>query len=1280
MSTSGPPDATDLPLPSWGPVAAVRPLGEGATGRVWLARDTVLDRLVAVKVLSPTAGRALEADSSARREGRLLSRLSHPHVVTVHQFGAAGDQRWLIMEYVDGGDLGARLQTGSGPGPSAAIRLIRRVAGALAHAHAQGIVHRDIKPQNVLLSHVGGDRWWPKVADLGLARVAPDLAATSIGPGHGGLVGTPLYMAPEQVTGGEADGRADVYALALLTWELLAGRHPYQGCGAVEVMLRQTREVVPPLSEALPAAAPLDGVLARALAKAPGERTGDAARFAEELEAAAAQAGWGGRGEAVAEERRPATVAVSAHQAAVVLAASVAVTAPGGGRLYRGEHDEALEHLLRRVARCVDDAGGRVVACLGDELLALFRADATSGVERALDAALAVRELLAGAEADPTLDVAVSVRGSVGVDVGAVLLAPWLGEVAVVQGEAVDGARALCRGALAVHATLRAARQVGPGYRLERHGDQARVLGREPATPGGAMTSLPFAGRAAELAVLGAAATDAEELRAAHLVLVLGEGGAGKTRLVDEALARSVAANCGAGAPRPTPGAGDPVSPERPGDGVVLRGRCPAAGTGSPFAPLAEALGPLVEAAGGGGDARDAHLAARLLFGVGPRDPGDPPRHGERAAAFAAVAGVLAARLRLGPVALVVDDADAATEATLDLLSHLLDALADTPLLVVVLARATGALDGLRVPVERLRVVRLAGLRAPEVAELVRAVLGEAPADVIRSLAEASGGHPLLLEELLERVRRGDRAEALPSALDAAVLGRVDALGPEEAEALLRHAVCGDVAWTGLIARARPGAGAGVWRTLRAAGFLVDARDDRIPGEPVTRFRHGLVREIVYRNLPPRWRREEHRRAAEWLEVRDAPSALVAHHAALCGDWVRAARASYAAGVAAQRVHAAAEALGWLERAVEHGARCPDGPGVVQVVRDALLAGALACAFTPTPDEALRWLERAEQDPLATRPEGLATHRARAAIRRAEIGELLGRFDDALAALERAEDFGAGDALLRLVAASRRAMVLARRGRLAEAEPVARGGLDRLGSPPEPPADRAEWHRAAGALWAALGHVTCRTGRLAEGRAAYEESRRHWDQTGWPAAAATAQLNLGLAAWWAGDRAEARARWERAVEGFSASTAMHGLATALTNLGELELLEGRLVVAEERLCGAEHVLRALGTRDVLPETLRLRAEVGRGAGRLDAAERLALQAIALAEEVGSPGFLGAAERTLAGVLTDAGRPGEARAALVRARAAWAAAGQERLVAEADAALAAAAGPAAAGEP
>jgi serine/threonine protein kinase len=208
-----------------------REIGRGGMGVVYEAFDTRLRRVVALKVLSNTA---LDPGRRARfeQEARAASALNHPHIVTVHDIDSAGEDRYIVMEYVDGQPLNARMAAGPLP-VDAALGYAEQIAAALAAAHAAGIVHRDLKPANVMLTQ--GDR--VKVVDFGLSKLmlqdTPPEAKTATHPGpitEPGLVsGTAGYMSPEQASGERVDGRTDVFAFGAVLYEMLAGRPAFAG-------------------------------------------------------------------------------------------------------------------------------------------------------------------------------------------------------------------------------------------------------------------------------------------------------------------------------------------------------------------------------------------------------------------------------------------------------------------------------------------------------------------------------------------------------------------------------------------------------------------------------------------------------------------------------------------------------------------------------------------------------------------------------------------------------------------------------------------------------------------------------------------------------------------------------------------------------------------------------------------------------------------------------------------------------------------------------------------
>ncbi|EHN12197.1 putative serine/threonine-protein kinase pknH [Patulibacter medicamentivorans] len=254
-----------------------RPIGRGGMGAVYLAEHLSLRRPVALKIVTA----ALAEDPAFRerfeREARLAARLDHPNVVAVYDAGVHEAGPWLAMRYVDGQDLSRRLRAAEGGRltPEAAVRVIEQVAAGLDHAHAAGLVHRDVKPANVLIED--GDAGRALLADFGLTKEvgdADDLTATGV------VVGSVDYLAPERIAHGHVDGRADVYALAAMLWTLLTGRPPFDGQTATK-LYRHVHAPRPEPSRLDPGLAGFDAVVARGMAIDPDQRyasAGDLAR------------------------------------------------------------------------------------------------------------------------------------------------------------------------------------------------------------------------------------------------------------------------------------------------------------------------------------------------------------------------------------------------------------------------------------------------------------------------------------------------------------------------------------------------------------------------------------------------------------------------------------------------------------------------------------------------------------------------------------------------------------------------------------------------------------------------------------------------------------------------------------------------------------------------------------------------------------------------------------------------------------------------------------------
>ncbi len=242
-------------------------------GHVYKARDTRLDRHVALKVLSPDLLASAEAKARFQREAKAIAVLNHPHICALYDVGHDAGQDFLVMELVEGEDLAARLTRGPFP-LDQALTTASEVASALDRAHRNGIVHRDLKPANIMLTKSGA-----KLLDFGLAKQragAETLAereTTTPLTGQGAIVGTLNYMSPEQVEGQEADARSDIFAFGCVLFEMVTGARPFEGRSPASVMSAILTHQPPPLSQSQPLSPPiLDRLVRVCLAKDPDDR------------------------------------------------------------------------------------------------------------------------------------------------------------------------------------------------------------------------------------------------------------------------------------------------------------------------------------------------------------------------------------------------------------------------------------------------------------------------------------------------------------------------------------------------------------------------------------------------------------------------------------------------------------------------------------------------------------------------------------------------------------------------------------------------------------------------------------------------------------------------------------------------------------------------------------------------------------------------------------------------------------------------------------------------
>ncbi len=422
-ATPPPPDAAaaepaDAPAPqsplTIGRYALKRALGKGGFGAVHEAWDPLLSRMVAVKTLHVGADDATRAalDPLLLDEARAAAGLSHPHIVTVFDAGMSAQGVYIAMERLRGRDLRQALHDGWRPSPAEAALLVRRVADALAYAHARGVVHCDIKPANIFL--VRHDR--PKVLDFGIARVTHRRTA----PAFDQLVaGSPHHLAPEQLAGGEIDARTDLYALGTVLYELLTGAHAFDGATLAEITQAVASGSVLPADQRCPQVPPaLAAIAQRAIARDPADRYPDAAAMSHAL-----------RGWLVATAaRESASAAPDSAPASTPPTGDAAGEAADGSALQQGSAAPATDAAVAAAAAAA--AAARRASAAAATPAAATTATATTATATTAAATPAAPASAAAAAAAATMPPApasanaAAAAGTAAADAGAAVITP----------------------------------------------------------------------------------------------------------------------------------------------------------------------------------------------------------------------------------------------------------------------------------------------------------------------------------------------------------------------------------------------------------------------------------------------------------------------------------------------------------------------------------------------------------------------------------------------------------------------------------------------------------------------------------------------------------------------------------------------------------------------------------------------------------------------------------------------------------------------------------------
>lgn len=1218
--------------------------GEGGMGAVYRARDRLSGALVAVKVLRHRDG---PGEQRLVREAQVLSDLAHPGIVGHVAHGATPDGTlYLAMEWLEGVTLADRLR--SGPlSPPEAIHVAWHVADALDAAHRRGIVHRDVKPSNVMLLS-GPPRI--KVLDFGIAHLRPGdqkLTAT------GALLGTPGYMSPEQARGEVGiDSSTDVFSLGCVLYECLSGQRAFEAEDVMMVLLKLVMEEPPRLRDALPASDPLlDDIVSRMLAKDPAQRPRDGDAVKRAL--AALQ-----RSTEPAAAPPPAPLSVDERR--WMSAALIRPGAPPPAQAW-----EALAGAVARHGGRLDQlADGSAVVVVSLAGLGARAPDAATDLAaRAARCALHARETLPGSSV-----ALVTGRSDRRGDVGEVLRRG----VALLHGAEVrvdDATRRL----------LGARFQVGQTGVLERERDE------DEGGPAPLLASVPFVGRGREIALLEGLFEECESAPMAQAAIVVGPAGIGKSRLRRELQARLAAR-------------------ARPPSVWAARGD--ALSAGSPFGMLARAL--RREAGIVDGEPVEAHRSKLCARFQGRLPPGARARAlpflGELCdVPFPDSAGVelraaranpmlmgdhirrafedlVEAECSLCPLVLVLDDLHWGDRPSVDLLDGVLRNLHDAPLLVIALGRLElGSVFPDLWSDRRAQTVRLGELMAKHGEELVRSALGDRiDGAALSRIVERASGNAFFLEELVRSFAEG-RGEEMPESVLAMVGARIERLDPLARRLLLAGSLFGGTFWTDGV-RALLGEGASPADVQSAIHIciqrelLVRRRTSRLAGQEEIAFRHALVRDAAAAMVAEEAVAAGHVRVAEWLErAGEHDPVVLAEHFERGGSPARAAEAFRRAATLALE----GNDLDAVIRLADRGLACaPSGPVAGELW--ALEAEAHSwrgrytdcerCALAALPllpdGSTARWRTLS----LACDSAAKLNHRDVAerflreileparpaegamawvdAVARVSFVVLLyfgeGRLlDAALARLDEVERLPAlMDPVVQAGISRARASLLNRRGGFSL--PHLRESIRRF--------EEAGDLRRAAAGQTNLGFALVQFGAYEEARDCLVRALSATERLGLRNPAATAKHNLGLVLALVGDPASGRALEQEAIESFRAQNDARLTGASQAYLACILALEGDLSGAEQE---ARAALATLG--DAVPAVrafaLGALAEVrlrrGDPAGALAAADMAAELAGALGGSIeeGDARFRLARAEALAAL----GRGEEARLAIAAAR-------------------------------
>ncbi len=926
-------------------------IGRGGMGSVYLAHQLGLERKVAIKVLLPEFVRSTRESERFRREALATAKLRHPNVVSVHDFGLTQDGRaYLVMEYLGGPTLERWLAEHGACTRLEAFEILRPICLAIDASHRAGIVHRDLKPSNIILPNPEEPDDTLRVVDFGIARLH-EIADESDLTGQR-MLGTPAYMAPEQMEASRADSRSDIYSIGCIAYELLAGERPFRASSRNELLIKHLCEVPPPPSSIRPELSPeIDAVVLKALAKEPDARFATARDMAEAL----------GRALEVstADEQVRHLRSIAERDELTDLAnrrAFYARLAEAKGRADREHHPFAVaifdvddfkrvndvhgnlagDDALRRVAAVIVSSirnSGTAFRYAGDEFAVLLDAADSATVRATL------RTVCDRVRTEATLGE----QYELSVSAGATVYSGGGAPPEVIVGTA-DRALFFAKqgGKDGVHVlTVEATGSLVQTPQAARSGESAspELATSEPARGPRRLRFEGFAGREREIALLreSIARSRADETCAA---LVVGDPGLGKTALAARVLDEAT-------------------------DAIVVETRFVEGALAPPYRPFVEALGaylasrsvPITEVSSTPSEARALDAIARGDSTDFVEALGASATDADRYRAFELLARAFRRVAREALVVLLVEDLQWADALSLELLAYLIGASTDGRFFVLATARPDALVDG--APLRpwarglartgRFERIELGPLRRADVRAIVSSLGGrsdrrvEVTDSVVERLTRETDGNPLFVTEVL-RLWASDGTLAFDPQAGAWRVGPISAIGlpvsvaevyearlsqtdPRLCEMLRTAAVVGDEFALDVLSAVDGRSEDELLDLVDEAvrgGLLVELHDRR---DDAFRFAHTAARRVLEASLTGARRRRLHAKIAAALEdlraaKRQVDDADLMRHLRAARALDRAATYAVAAADAAWRawtIDRAEEALDVLDEARDDG-------------------------------------------------------------------------------------------------------------------------------------------------------------------------------------------------------------------------------------------------------------------------------------------------------------------------------------------------------------------------